>query len=151
MFWKLTELLFCDCSILVDNHVTCVVILCVFRRQVRAPCHSHRSWARHDGLCPLWSIRPDFPSRQLRVWSEWCRQQLGQGSLHGGRWAGRLSARCRPQGVGELRLSAGIPADPLARWRHWLGHGHTAHQQDPRRVSRPHHEHVLRCTVAEGR
>ncbi|PAA64759.1 hypothetical protein BOX15_Mlig024627g2, partial [Macrostomum lignano] len=43
------------------------------------------------------------------------RQQLGQGPLHRG---GGLRAGCGAQGGRELRLPAGLPADPLAGRRH---------------------------------
>ena len=86
------------------------------RRQVRASGGPGGPLAGHDGLGPLRSVRPDLPSRQLRVRSVGRRQQLGEGSLHGGRRARGLGTGRGAQGVGELRLPAGLPDDTLARW-----------------------------------
>ena len=61
---------------------------CVCRRQICSPCCPGRLGARHHGLRAIWPLRPDFPSRQFCVWSVWCWQQLGQGTLHRGRRAG---------------------------------------------------------------
>jgi len=78
------------------------------------------------------------------------RQQLGQGPLHGGRRAGGLGTRRGAQGGRVLRLPAGLPADALARWRHWVRYGHSVDQQDPRGISRPHYAHLLHRAVAQG-
>ena len=47
-----------------------------------------RSRARHHGLCEKWRLRSNLPPRQLRLRTEWRRQQLGQGALH---WGGDIN------------------------------------------------------------
>ena len=120
------------------------------RWKVRSPRHPSRPGAWYHGLCPIRSIRADLPARQLRLRTEWRRKQLGERSLHGGSRVGRLRPGCSAQGGRELWLSPGIPVDPLPRRRHWIGHGHAPHQQDPWGVSRPNHEHILRRSIAKG-
>ncbi|EPY32653.1 hypothetical protein STCU_00439 [Strigomonas culicis] len=106
--------------------------------------------ARHDGLRARRPLRPAVPPGQLRLRTVRRRQQLGQGPLHGGCGAHRLRPGRVPQGGGELRLPAGLPAVPLhGRW-HGLWYGHAAHLQAARGVPRPHHDDLLRHPVAQG-
>ncbi|KAK1327545.1 hypothetical protein QTO34_013047 [Cnephaeus nilssonii] len=53
----------------------------------------------------------------------WGRQQLGQGPLHRGRRAGGLRPGRGAEGGRELRLPAGLSADPLAGRGHGSGMG----------------------------
>uniref|UniRef100_A0A8C6UZ77 Tubulin/FtsZ GTPase domain-containing protein n=1 Tax=Neogobius melanostomus TaxID=47308 RepID=A0A8C6UZ77_9GOBI len=59
---------------------------------------------------------------------EWCWKQLGQGSLHGRSRVGGFGFRRCSQRVGKLRLPAGFPADPFARWWDRVWYGDPAHQ-----------------------
>ena len=130
----------------------CTESFIIFSRwQICAPCRTGGSGAWYHGLREIRTLRTDLPTRQLCVRSERCRQQLGQGPLHRGRWARRLCARCGPQGGRGLWLSAGLPADPLSGWWHRLRYGHPAHQQDPWGVPRQDHEHILRRTIPQGK
>lgn len=130
-------------------------------RQVTSPLLPHRwevctkgsagrSGAWHHGLGEGWSLRTDLPTRQLCLRPERSREQLGQGSLHGGCRVGGLGTGCGQEGSRELWLSPGIPADPLPGWRHWIWHGNPPHQQNPRGVPRPNHEHILCRPISQG-
>ena len=78
------------------------------------------------------------------------RQQLGQGSLHGGGRAGGLRPRRGQEGGRGLRLSAGLPADSLTWWWDRLRHGNSPHLQDQRGIPRPDHEQLLRGAQPQG-
>ena len=52
------------------------------RQQVCSACSPRRSRARHHGCYSCRPMRSALPSRQLRLRSVGCRQQLGQGPLH---------------------------------------------------------------------
>ncbi|KAH7694358.1 beta-tubulin 2, partial [Aphelenchoides avenae] len=119
------------------------------QQALRTSRHSGGPRAGHDGLGSQRSLWTTLPTGQLYLWAERCRQQLGQGSLHGGRRAGGQRAGRGPQGVRAMRLPSGLPADALARRWHRLGNGNFAHFEDSGRVSRPHHDHLLCGTVAE--
>lgn len=43
-----------------------------------------------------------------------------------------------------------VPNYPLAWWRYWFWYGYPSDLEDPRRVSRPHDVHVLRCAKSQG-
>ena len=96
----------------------------ICRWQIRPTCHPGWSWTRHHGFRPVRTIRTNLPSGQLRLRTEWSRKQLGQRSLHRGRWTRRLRPwRCQ-KGVWELWLSPGIPADPLPGWGYRVRYGY---------------------------
>ena len=120
------------------------------RRRLRTPCRVGGPRARCLGRCQIRTLRRNVPPWQFHLWSEWCRKQLGQRSLHRGRWARWECPRCGPQGVWGLWLSAGLPAHTLVRRRHRLRYGHTAHQQNTRRIPGQNHEHVLYHAFSKG-
>ena len=95
-------------------------------------------------------LRRHLPPRQLRVRAVRGRQQLGQGALHRGRGAGGQRAGRGEEGGRGLRLSAGIPADSLPGWRHWLRHGNTSHLQGQGGVPRQDHELLQRGPLTQG-
>ena len=120
------------------------------RWKVRAESRTRRPRARDHGQCQIGTLRTDIPSRQLRFRAERRGKQLGQGALHGGSGTRRLSSRCSPQGGRKLRLSAGIPTDPLARGRHRVRDGHPPHLQDPRGVPRQDNDDIQRRTLSKS-
>ena len=120
------------------------------RRQVRAQGRPGRPGAWNDGLGEVWTIRADFPTWQLCLRAIWGRQQLGQGPLHGGSRAGGQRAGRGEEGGGVLRLSSGLPVDPLLGRRHWVRHGNVTHLQDQRRVPWQDHEHLQRRAQSQG-
>ena len=119
--------------------------------QICSPRRPRRSRAGNDGFRPIRSIRPDLPTRQLRLRPIWRRKQLGQGSLHRRSRARRLRSRRCPKRSRILRLPSRIPADSLARWRNWLRYGNSSHLKNSRRVPRQNHEHLLCRSLPQGK
>lgn len=77
------------------------------RREVCAACRVARPGTRHHGVHPVRTVRRALPSGQLRVRPVGRREQLGQGTLHGGsRTRGRRVGR-GAQRERELRLPSG--------------------------------------------
>lgn len=77
-------------------------------------------------------------------------EQLGERISHGWRYSRRHGAWHRSQGGGGLRLSPGHPADALHRRRMRIRSRVQAPRWDERRVSRPHHRHLLRHSISKG-
>ncbi len=66
-------------------------------------------------------------------------------------WAGRLSPWCGEDWGWRLRLSSGIPADPLPwRWN-WIRYGHPSDFQNQRGISWQNHEYLLSCSISESK
>ena len=112
---------------------------------VLAECSNHYTTQRVDRKENIYLFISLFVGRSVGG-----GQQLGQGALHGGGGVGALGAGRGAQGGRELRLSAGLPAGPLAGGRHGVGNGHPPHRQDDRGVPRQDHEHILNCALPQG-
>merc|ERR1712083_422016 len=111
---------------------------------------SRRSGTRNDGLGPLRTLWSDLQTGQLCVWAIWGGKQLGQGTLHrGGRACRQCAGRGQERGR-ELRLSPGLPVDPLLGRGHRVWHGNSPHLQDQRGIPGQDHEHLQRGPQPQG-
>mmetsp|Transcript_41418 Transcript_41418/g.86944 ORF Transcript_41418/g.86944 Transcript_41418/m.86944 type:complete len:381 (-) Transcript_41418:499-1641(-) len=120
------------------------------RGPLRPPRRPHRPRTRHHGRHPRRALRRRLPTGQLRLRPVRRGEQLGQGTLHRGRRAGRRHHGRDEEGGRGVRHAPGVPDHAFHGGRDGVRHGNVAGFQGPGGVSGSYHDHLQRRAFAQG-